>query len=77
MDEEAWYELGELQLTECEWQKAATCYDELILHDPHNFLCMMKYAEVCPGHPNCPQRIAISHSVCSLGGLSGSLVHPR
>jgi len=44
-DEEAWHELACLHLDGCEYSKACYCYEELILHDPNNWMFMLKYAE--------------------------------
>eukprot|EP00668_Euglena_longa_P033866 GGOE01043531.1.p1 GENE.GGOE01043531.1~~GGOE01043531.1.p1 ORF type:complete len:315 (+),score=92.16 GGOE01043531.1:91-945(+) len=46
VDDEAQHELADLYLTDCDYGKAAGCFEEMILGDPHNFLFMLKYAEV-------------------------------
>lgn len=45
-DAEGWQELSELYISECDWQKAAFCLEELILHNPHNHLLYQRYAEI-------------------------------
>eukprot|EP00667_Euglena_gracilis_P014609 EG_transcript_15154 len=46
VDEDAQHELAGLHLVDCDYNKAAYCFEEMILGDPHNFLFMLKYAEV-------------------------------
>ncbi|XP_044259193.1 ER membrane protein complex subunit 2-like [Tribolium madens] len=45
-DGEAWQELSELYITEQDFQKAAFCVEELILHNPHNHLLHQRYADI-------------------------------
>ncbi|CAG5112195.1 Oidioi.mRNA.OKI2018_I69.chr2.g6438.t1.cds [Oikopleura dioica] len=45
-DNEAWLELAELYLSEYEYEKAAYCFEELILISPANYLYHQRYAEV-------------------------------
>lgn len=45
-DYEAWGELCNLYLAECDYKKAAFCMEELILSNPHNHLYHQIYAEV-------------------------------
>ncbi|XP_058789415.1 ER membrane protein complex subunit 2-A-like [Phymastichus coffea] len=45
-DQEGWHELCDLYLQEQEYSKAATCVEELILHNPHNHLLHQRYAEI-------------------------------
>uniref|UniRef100_A0A914VNZ7 ER membrane protein complex subunit 2 n=1 Tax=Plectus sambesii TaxID=2011161 RepID=A0A914VNZ7_9BILA len=45
-DNEAWLELSNLYLGECEYAKAAHCLEELILAQPHNSLYLQRYADV-------------------------------
>jgi len=45
-DHEGWLELGELYIQEQEYTKAAFCYEELILTNPHNHLYHEKFAEI-------------------------------
>ncbi|CAG9826082.1 unnamed protein product [Diabrotica balteata] len=45
-DIEAWQELSELYLTEFDYNKAAFCVEELILHNPHNHLLHQRYADI-------------------------------
>ena len=37
-DAESWFELAEIYLSEYEYEKAAYCFEELILLNPANFL---------------------------------------
>ena len=37
-DHESWLELAEIYLSEYEYEKAAYCYEELILISPSNYL---------------------------------------
>ncbi|CAH0559231.1 unnamed protein product [Brassicogethes aeneus] len=45
-DIEAWQELSELYLNENEFNKAAFCVEELIIHNPHNHLLHQRYADI-------------------------------
>jgi len=45
-DHESWLELAEIYLSEYEYEKAAFCYEELILISPSNYLYHQRYAEV-------------------------------
>lgn len=45
-DTEAWQELGELYVAENDFNKAAFCVEELILHNPHNHLLHQRYADI-------------------------------
>ncbi|KAL1491825.1 hypothetical protein ABEB36_012362 [Hypothenemus hampei] len=45
-DVEAWQELADLYITEHDYQKAAFCVEELILHNPHNHLLHQRYADI-------------------------------
>ncbi|GJQ69254.1 hypothetical protein Trydic_g6397 [Trypoxylus dichotomus] len=45
-DIEAWQELSELYIAEQDFQKAAFCVEELILHSPHNHLLHQRYADI-------------------------------
>lgn len=45
-DVEAWQELSELYITEQDFNKAAFCVEELILHNPHNHLLHQRYADI-------------------------------
>ncbi|KAI1290178.1 ER membrane protein complex subunit 2 [Halotydeus destructor] len=45
-DQEAWLELADLYIQEQEYSKAAFCYEELILNNPHNHLYHEKFAEI-------------------------------
>ncbi|KAG8196762.1 hypothetical protein JTE90_014495 [Oedothorax gibbosus] len=45
-DHEAWMELSDLYLSEQDYNKAAFCYEELILYNPHNHLYHQRYAEI-------------------------------
>ncbi|KRT79070.1 Tetratricopeptide repeat-containing protein [Oryctes borbonicus] len=45
-DTEAWQELSELYIAEQDFQKAAFCVEELILHSPHNHLLHQRYADI-------------------------------
>jgi len=49
MDWEAWLELSELYLSLLDYEKAAFCVEELILHNPNNHLYHQRYAEVRTG----------------------------
>ena len=46
MDFEGWMELCELYLSQCDYEKAAFCVEELILSNPNNHLFHQRYAEV-------------------------------
>lgn len=46
MDYEGWMELGELYLDQLEYDKAAFCFEELIVINPYNHLFHLKYADV-------------------------------
>ncbi|XP_018325439.1 ER membrane protein complex subunit 2-like [Agrilus planipennis] len=45
-DTEAWQELSELYISEQDFNKAAFCLEELILHNPHNHLLHQRYADI-------------------------------
>ncbi|XP_066156262.1 ER membrane protein complex subunit 2-like [Euwallacea fornicatus] len=45
-DFEAWQELSELYISEQDFNKAAFCVEELILHNPHNHLLHQRYADI-------------------------------
>lgn len=45
-DHEAWLELADLYIQEQEYAKAAFCYEELIITNPHNHLYHERYAEI-------------------------------
>lgn len=45
-DAEAWQELSELYITEQDFNKAAFCVEELILHNPHNHLLHQRFADI-------------------------------
>merc|ERR1711973_713279 len=45
-DQEAWMELSDLYINQQEWNKAAFCVEELILHSPFNHLYLQRYAEI-------------------------------
>ncbi|GIX95275.1 ER membrane protein complex subunit 2 [Caerostris darwini] len=45
-DHEAWMELSDLYLMEQDYNKAAFCFEELILYNPHNHLYHQRYAEI-------------------------------
>jgi tetratricopeptide (TPR) repeat protein len=45
-DTEAWGELCDYYLNDCDYKKAAFCMEELILSNPHNHLYYQKYAEI-------------------------------
>ncbi|XP_050305553.1 ER membrane protein complex subunit 2-A-like [Anthonomus grandis grandis] len=45
-DFEAWQELSELYISEQDYNKAAFCVEELILHNPHNHLLHQRYADI-------------------------------
>lgn len=46
VDAEAWQELSELYLNEHDYNKAAFCIEELILHNPHNHLLHQRLADI-------------------------------
>ncbi|XP_067930475.1 ER membrane protein complex subunit 2-B-like [Watersipora subatra] len=46
MDFEAWLELCDLYLSQCDYEKAAFCTEELILNNPNNHLYHQRYAEI-------------------------------
>ncbi|KAF5286845.1 hypothetical protein FQA39_LY00378 [Lamprigera yunnana] len=45
-DTEGWQELSDLYLNEQDYNKAAFCVEELILHNPHNHLLHQRYADI-------------------------------
>ncbi|CAH1958244.1 unnamed protein product [Acanthoscelides obtectus] len=45
-DVECWQELSEMYINEHDYNKAAFCVEELILHNPHNHLLYQRYADV-------------------------------
>nr|SVE74416.1 EOG090X0CGE [Daphnia barbata] len=45
-DQEAWMELSDLYINQQEWNKAAFCVEELMLHSPFNHLYLQRYAEI-------------------------------
>lgn len=45
-DTEAWQELSEIYISENDFNKAAFCVEELILHNPHNHLLHQRYADI-------------------------------
>jgi len=45
-DQEGWTELCDLYLLEQDYAKAAFCFEELLLYNPHNHLYHQKYAEI-------------------------------
>lgn len=45
-DTEGWQELSELYIAEQDFNKAAFCVEELILHNPHNHLLHQRYADI-------------------------------
>lgn len=45
-DQEAWHELCNLYLIECDYAKAAFCMEELLLHNPHSHLIHQRLAEI-------------------------------
>lgn len=45
-DHEAWMELADMYVAEQNYSKAAFCYEELIMSNPHNHLYHQRYAEI-------------------------------
>lgn len=45
-DFEAWQELSDFYIQELDFNKAAFCVEELILHNPHNHLLHQRYADI-------------------------------
>ncbi|XP_063227537.1 ER membrane protein complex subunit 2-A-like [Bacillus rossius redtenbacheri] len=45
-DQEGWQELCELYLFEQDFNKAAFCMEEIILHNPHSHLIHQRYADI-------------------------------
>ena len=45
-DTEGWQELSDLYIGEQDYNKAAFCVEELILHNPHNHLLHQRYADI-------------------------------
>ncbi|XP_033640668.1 ER membrane protein complex subunit 2-like [Asterias rubens] len=45
-DHEAWLELSDLYIQEQNYGKAAFCFEELIMSNPHNHLYHQRYAEI-------------------------------
>jgi len=44
-DAEGWFELAEIYLSEYEYEKAAFCFEELIILNPSNYIIYQRYAE--------------------------------
>jgi len=44
-DAEGWFELAEIYLSEYEYEKAAYCFEELIILNPANYIIYQRYAE--------------------------------
>jgi tetratricopeptide (TPR) repeat protein len=44
-DAEGWFELAEVYLSEYEYEKAAFCFEELIILNPSNYIIYQRYAE--------------------------------
>lgn len=45
-DADAYAELADLYLSITDYKKAVFCVEELILHNPYNYLYHLKYADV-------------------------------
>lgn len=45
-DHEAWLELADLYISQQDWNRAAFCVEELILHSPFNHLYLQRYADI-------------------------------
>ncbi|KAF6770662.1 hypothetical protein AHF37_10295 [Paragonimus kellicotti] len=45
-DFEAWNELADMYLAECDYKHAAFCMEEMLLSNPHNHLYCQRYAEI-------------------------------
>lgn len=45
-DQEGWHELCSLYLAEGEYNKAAFCMEELLLHNPHSHLIHQRLADI-------------------------------
>ena len=45
-DPEAWNELGNCYCDICNYEKAAYCFEELLLHNPFNYMTMLKIADI-------------------------------
>jgi len=45
-DQEAWMELSELYILEQDYNKAAFCMEELLLHNPHNHLYHLRNGDI-------------------------------
>ena len=45
-DTEAWHELADLYLSKQNFSKALYCYEEILAHQPHNYLVTLRYAEI-------------------------------
>eukprot|EP00997_Jenningsia_sp_PLL12_P004842 NODE_1999_length_1013_cov_100.089212_g1625_i0.p1 GENE.NODE_1999_length_1013_cov_100.089212_g1625_i0~~NODE_1999_length_1013_cov_100.089212_g1625_i0.p1 ORF type:complete len:299 (-),score=101.62 NODE_1999_length_1013_cov_100.089212_g1625_i0:81-977(-) len=75
-DEGGWHELASMHLADCNYKKASFCLEELLLHDPQNYLYALKYAETLYSVGEKRQMIEarkyFSHSV-TLNCTSGNL----
>lgn len=45
-DVQAWFELSEIYISQMNYQKAAFCFEEILVQKPSNYLYNLKYAEL-------------------------------
>lgn len=45
-DADAWYELSEVYLATCNHSKAIYCLEEVLLHQPHNYMVYMRIGDI-------------------------------
>lgn len=72
-DAESWFELAEIYLSEYEYEKAAYCFEELILLNPANFLIHQRYAETKATIGGLNNLLTAKSYFCQAARLSGNV----
>jgi len=72
-DVESWMELAEIYLADLEYEKAAFCYEELILLNPANFLIHQRYAETRATIGGLDNYLIAKTYFCQAARLSGNV----
>lgn len=72
-DVESWFELAEIYLAELEYEKAAYCFEELILLSPANFLIYQRYAETRATIGGLDNLLLAKTYYCQAARLSGNV----
>lgn len=72
-DVESWFELAEIYLAELEYEKAAFCFEELILLNPANFLIYQRYAETRATIGGLDNYLVAKSYFCQAARLSGNV----